>query len=94
MAALAGMSSSAFHRAYQQIARDTPLQYLKKVRLSRASDMITRENVRVSTAASAVGYESAAHFSRDFKSHFGISPVDARRRGYAFHPGLLAVQPG
>lgn len=86
MAELAGMSPSAFHRAFQQIAQDSPLQYLKKVRLSRASDLITRDNYRVGMAAAAVGYESAAHFSRDFKSHYGIPPADARRRGYAFIP--------
>lgn len=86
MADSAGMSPSAFHRAFQQIAQDSPLQYLKKVRLSRASDLMTRDNYRVGMAAAAVGYESAAHFSRDFKSHFGIPPADARRRGYAFAP--------
>lgn len=86
MAALAGMSPSAFHRAFQDVAQDSPLQYLKKVRLSRASDLITRENFRIGVAAAAVGYESAAHFSRDFKSHFGIPPAHARRLGYAFVP--------
>lgn len=89
MAQLAGMSASSFHRAFREVTDDTPLQYLKKVRLSRASTLMASENYRVSTAAAAVGYESAAQFSRDFKSHFGLPPGDVRKLGYAmFRTGL------
>ena len=84
MAGLAGMSASAFHRAFRQVAGDTPLQYLKKLRLTRASALIAHQDYRIGVAASSVGYESAAQFSRDFKSHFGVSPADARKLGYAF----------
>lgn len=81
MARMVGMSSSSFHRAFRQVTDDTPLQYIKKVRLTQARALIVDEGYRVGSAASAVGYESAAQFSRDFKTYFGLTAVDARRSG-------------
>ena len=87
MARAAGMSESAFHRAFKETSGDTPLQYQKKVRLMRAGTLLVHEKQRVSSAAFAVGYESAAQFSRDFKRYFGINAADARRNGQIFSDG-------
>lgn len=84
MARSVGMSTSNFHRAFRQVTDDTPLQYLKKVRLSQARDLMAQEGYRVSSAAVAVGYESPAQFSRDFKAYFGVTPIEAKRNGYVF----------
>ncbi|MFY0611563.1 MAG: AraC family transcriptional regulator [Hyphomicrobiaceae bacterium] len=86
MAKMVGMSTSNFHRAFRQVTNDTPLQYIKKVRLSQARDLIVQEGSRVGSAAIAVGYESPAQFSRDFRSYFGFSPVEAKRNGYLLGP--------
>ena len=86
MAKTVGMSTSNFHRAFRQVTDDTPLQYLKKVRLTQARNLMAQDGYRVGAAALAVGYESAAQFSRDFKSYFGVTAVDARRNGYVFAP--------
>ena len=87
MARMAGMSPSVFHRAFRQVTNDTPLQYLKKVRLTNASTLIIDEGYKVGSAATSVGYESAAQFSRDFKNLFGVSAVDAKKLGYGFVRG-------
>ena len=84
MARAVGMSASSFHRAFRQVTDDTPLQYVKKVRLTQARALIVEEGYRVGAAAAAVGYESAAQFSRDFKTYFGITAVDAQRTGTPF----------
>lgn len=84
MAKMAGMSASAFYRAFREVTNDTPLQYLKKVRLTQATSLIVHRGYRVGMAATAVGYESAAQFSRDFKGHFGVNAADAKELGYAF----------
>lgn len=84
MAKMVGMSTSNFHRAFRQVANDTPLQYIKKVRLTQARDLMVQEGYRVSSAANSVGYESPAQFSRDFKAYFGATPIEAKRNGYAF----------
>ncbi|BDQ32668.1 helix-turn-helix domain-containing protein [Pseudodesulfovibrio portus] len=58
---------------------DSPLQYLKKIRLARARDLMVQENMKAYLAADAVGYESPSQFSREFKRHFGQSPAEIMR---------------
>lgn len=79
LAESAHMSVSAFHKAFKEITADSPLQYLKKIRLSRAKDLIVQENMKAYLAADAVGYESPSQFSREFKRHFGQSPAEIIR---------------
>jgi len=79
LASMARMSTSAFHRAFKQITSDSPMQYLKKVRLTKAKDFIVQENMKAYIAADKVGYESATQFSREFKRYFGQSPAELIR---------------
>lgn len=76
LANLVNMSPSAFHRTFKDVTASSPIQYLKKVRLSKAKVLLTEQGSRVNEAASEVGYESAAQFSREFKRYFGTSPVE------------------
>jgi AraC-like DNA-binding protein len=77
LAASASMSVSAFHRAFRQVTLESPLQYLKKVRLNKAKDLIAVEGRRVNDAAHQVGYTSLSQFSREFKRHFNTTPKRA-----------------
>jgi len=79
LAKTARMSASAFHRAFKEITSDSPMQYLKKVRLTRARDLIVQENMKSYIAADQVGYESPSQFSREFKRYFGQSPAEMIR---------------
>jgi AraC-like DNA-binding protein len=79
MANKAHMSASAFHRAFKEITSDSPMQYLKKIRLTRARDLIVQENMKAYIAADKVGYESSSQFSREFKRYFGQSPAEMMR---------------
>ncbi len=79
MADSANMSVSAFHKAFKEITADSPLQYLKKIRLGRARDLIVQQNMKAYLAANEVGYESPSQFSREFKRHFGQSPAEVMR---------------
>lgn len=78
----AGMSEPVFHRAFKAITGASPHRYLKTTRLHRAKGLILAENLPVAEAARQVGYENAAHFSREFKKHFKVSPKDAQSAGY------------
>ncbi|GMG84600.1 AraC family transcriptional regulator [Paralimibaculum aggregatum] len=74
----AGLSVSAFHRAFKEVTAETPLQYLKKLRLNRAKALILHNNLTPSRAAHAVGYESPSQFSRDFRRYFRHPPSEAQ----------------
>ena len=73
------MSASAFHRAFKEITSDSPMQYLKKVRLTKARDLMVQESMKAYIAADKVGYESSSQFSREFKRYFGQSPANMIR---------------
>jgi len=71
------MSLSSFHRAFKRVTGDSPLQYLKKIRLEKAKGLLVNGNARVNAAAFEVGYESPSQFSREFKRYFKVAPSDA-----------------
>lgn len=73
------MSASAFHRAFKEVTAESPMQYLKKIRLTKARDLMVRERLKAYLAADRVGYESPSQFSREFKRYFGQSPAELAR---------------
>jgi AraC-like DNA-binding protein len=80
MSKRAGMSIAAFHRNFKVVAGSSPLQYLKRIRLDRAKRLMLHDGCNASTAAKAVGYESASQFSREFKRQFGMTPMEGVER--------------
>ena len=72
------MSVSSFHTHFKNITSHTPLQYIKKIRLTKAKDLIAQQNYQVNETAEKVGYESISQFSRDFKSYYGYPPKEAK----------------
>jgi AraC-like DNA-binding protein len=77
-----GMGVSSFHRAFKLTTGDSPLQYLKKLRLLKAKGLIALEGRRVDEAAYHVGYTSPSQFSREFKRYFQVPPSEARSLPY------------
>jgi AraC-like DNA-binding protein len=77
LAALAGMSRSAFAERFTAAVGQAPLQYAQHWKLTLAHDMLA-QGVLVTQAAGRSGYASEAAFSRAFKSHFGYSPSTVR----------------
>jgi AraC-like DNA-binding protein len=74
----AGMSATSFHQHFRAVTGTTPLQYLKDLRLTAARAELEGSGRSVTEVAYALGYESPAHFSRDYKRKFGKSPGQAK----------------
>ena len=74
LAKQAGMSASHFAHRFRAVARVSPMRYLREVRLDRARSLLAEGGARVSEAALEVGFESPAHFTREFKRRFGVAP--------------------
>ena len=72
------MSVSSFHTHFKNVTSLSPLQYIKKLRLNKAKDLLTRNNLQVNEAAYATGYESSSQFSKDFKSYYGYPPKEVK----------------
>lgn len=89
----AGMGVSSLHRAFKEVTGETPLQYVKKVRLLKAKHLLVLEGKRVEETAYDVGYASPSQFSRDFKRYFDVPPSEASTLPYSdgLAPDLPAV---
>jgi AraC-like DNA-binding protein len=79
VAAHVAMSPSHFAHRFRAIARVSPMRYLRELRLQQARTLLL-QGARAGQAAVQVGYESASHFTRDFKGSFGLAPTDYVRR--------------
>ena len=78
LAELSGMSLVTFHRLFKKVTGDSPVQFIKKTRLSNAKNLIQNHGMKASLAANSVGYESASQFSREFKRLFGMTPSEQK----------------
>ncbi|MCJ8344038.1 AraC family transcriptional regulator [bacterium] len=76
LANLSHMSISGFHRAFKEVTSCSPIQYVKKVRLNKAKNLLINEKLKVNVVARNVGYESVTQFSREFKRYYGFPPSD------------------
>src|SRR5687767_13504663 len=71
-----------FHRLFQRLAGETLKQYTLRLRLERAAgDLIATDKTILSIALSR-GFTSHEVFTRAFYRHFGLAPVQYRRRRY------------
>jgi len=69
-----GMSVSSFHAHFKAAVGLSPLQFQKRMRLQEARRLMLYEALDAAGAGYQVGYDDAAHFSREYKSLFGLPP--------------------
>lgn len=74
LASAAGMSSSSFYQHFRAATSLSPLQFQKQLRLIEARRLMAAEDFSASSAAFAVGYESAQQFTREYRRLFGLPP--------------------
>ena len=78
LARVEDMSVSSFHTHFKNITSHTPLQYIKKIKLTKAKDLLVKHNYQVVDTAYELGYDNPSQFSRDFKNYFGYPPKEAK----------------
>jgi AraC-like DNA-binding protein len=93
LAASVGMSASVFHRYFKQFTKQSPLQYIKALRLHRARTLMLAEGIKVAVAAERVGYQSSTQFSREYKRFFGHSPSSPAAQKPTEHPPPRLLRP-
>ena len=70
----AGMSVATYYRYFKNLTNKAPLQLVKETRLTKAKQLIEKQNYKANKAALEVGYQSYSQFSREFKRLFEQTP--------------------
>jgi AraC-like DNA-binding protein len=78
MAKQAAMSPYHFLRTFQQAFQETPHDFLTKMRLNRAKEML--RTMSVTEVCFEVGFSSVGSFSTLFRRHTGEPPSHYQRR--------------
>jgi Response regulator containing CheY-like receiver domain and AraC-type DNA-binding domain len=55
-------------------------EYILKVRMEKAGEMISDNSVKINTVSSYLGYKDNNYFSKAFKAYYGVSPTEYRER--------------
>jgi AraC-like DNA-binding protein len=74
LAKRAGMSASHYAHRFSSVVRISPKRFLREARLERARTLLMESGTRASQVATRLGFDSPAHFTREFKRRFGVTP--------------------
>jgi len=89
LAGIAGVSLRTLQRIFRERFDTSPMSWLMEARLLEAARLIRAGDDPVTKIAYRVGFKDPSHFTRRFKSRFGVSPNEYRRGGEGT-PGPLA----
>ncbi len=80
LAELCGVSYTYFRRLFVEIYRATPQEYVRRLRLERACELLSLSRFSVSAVSEMCGFSDIYYFSRVFKENVGVQPSKYLRR--------------
>ncbi len=81
LARAAGMSRSKFAKVFAETVGSPPMEFVSRARLDTARRILLSTEMSISDIAHHVGFASRSHFSRSFRTAFGIDPTRMRLTG-------------
>ena len=72
------VSRSKLYRKIKALTGDTATEFIRKIRLEKANELLEKTDLTVSEIGYKVGFSSPSYFTKCFKNHFGIIPKDVR----------------
>ena len=76
IAASCNLSKSEFCRSFKRIARQTPFEYLTRLRIRKSLDLLSRTGLSIQQVAEATGFSSSSYFSETFRRYIQCSPSE------------------
>jgi len=76
---IADMSESSLARTFHDVVGRPPMDYVIRVRIGKAEDLLKRTRLSVTEVAFRCGFSDSNYFSRKFRSVTGRSPREYRR---------------
>ena len=74
-----GIDRSYFGKIFKASIGETPQNYILNYRMVKASELLRLTNMTIGDISAAVGYADYTHFSRAFRSVYGVSPREWRK---------------
>ena len=75
-AAHANISPSYFRRLFTQIHLQSPVEYLRALRINKAKELLRIDGLSISAVAEMVGYANIFYFDTVFKKVTGMTPSE------------------
>ncbi|QUI24805.1 response regulator [Vallitalea pronyensis] len=75
-----GVTSSYLSMLFKKTTGYTMKDYIIKLRINRAKDLLKETNEPVTAIAESVGYDNVHYFSRSFKQKIGVAPSEYRNK--------------
>lgn len=79
MAKRCKLDRSYFGKVFKSVIGQSPQEFLIQYRMAKAAEFLTTTTYPVGQIGSMVGYPNALHFSRAFKSVYGMPPREYRQ---------------
>ena len=76
LAEAVGVSGRQLRRRVKAVTGESPGALVRRMRLERAAQFLEAGAGTVAEVGYRVGFESASHFSKAFRAHFGHAPTD------------------
>lgn len=74
LARIAGLSVSQFRRLFREQTGHTPMEYLRRVRVATARQLLGNIDLLIKEIAAQCGFDDPYHFSKVFHEIDGLSP--------------------
>ena len=68
-------------KVFKEEMGESPINYLIKVRLAKAHELLTGSRLQVKAVARLVGYEDAYYFSKLYKKYYNEPPMKSKKGG-------------
>jgi len=81
-----GLSTPHFSEMFRKSTGETPHQFVLRLRVERAKEMLRSAESRVLDVAIACGFKTQQHFARVFRHVCGTSPTEYRREFLRYEP--------
>jgi AraC-like DNA-binding protein len=74
------LSVSRLSHLFKEYTGLSPFEYAKCLKLERARRLVEESQARIKEIAAVVGYNDPKRFIRDFKTAYGVTPRQFRKR--------------
>ena len=79
LASIAGFNENYFCRYFKKYIGIPPKQYVTKVKMEYARNLLVKDNLPVKEVAYRTGFSDPFTFSKQYKNYFFISPSKTKK---------------